>query len=279
MNYSANVYKVFIASPSDVDEEREIIREVLARWNAINSEKYKIVLLPVGWETHSSPEMGKEPQKIINERLLENCDLLIGVFWTRFGTPTDDYDSGTQEEIEEHIKSKKPTMLYFSNKPVVMDSVDQDQYEKLQDFKESCKNRGLYEVYSTLDEFSKKLFDHLQLKVNQNEYFNTDDQEEKTLLSRQNNVTASQLSEESKELLKEAADAHSGYINIRGTAAGKIIVTNQESFGNKDAREQAKWKKALQDLERSGLVESANAKRNVFKITHSGYELADKLNK
>jgi hypothetical protein len=57
MSYKAEVYKVMIASPGDVNEERKIIREVLSEWNAVNSEMRKIVLLPVGWETHSAPEI------------------------------------------------------------------------------------------------------------------------------------------------------------------------------------------------------------------------------
>jgi hypothetical protein len=32
--------------------------------------------------------MGDEPQKIINKRILKDADLLVGIFWTRLGTPT-----------------------------------------------------------------------------------------------------------------------------------------------------------------------------------------------
>ncbi len=42
MPYQANVYKVMIASPSDVEEERKIAREVIHEWNAINSYGAKI---------------------------------------------------------------------------------------------------------------------------------------------------------------------------------------------------------------------------------------------
>ena len=117
MPFEAIVYKVMIASPSDVIRERKIIREILAEWNTINSESRGIVLLPVGWDTDVSPSMGEHPQKIINKQVLKDCDLLVGVFWTRIGTPTEEYFSGTVEEIEEHLKSGKPAMLYFSNTP------------------------------------------------------------------------------------------------------------------------------------------------------------------
>jgi len=128
MSFDAKVFKVMIASPSDIIKEREIIREVLSKWNAANSELRGIVLLPVGWETHSTPEMGDHPQKIINKQILKECDLLVGVFWTRIGTSTGDYPSGTVEEIEEHIKTGKPAMIYFSSAEIKPDKLDSDQY-------------------------------------------------------------------------------------------------------------------------------------------------------
>ncbi|MBF4232785.1 DUF4062 domain-containing protein, partial [Vibrio anguillarum] len=135
--------------PGDVSSERAIIRDVIYEWNAVHSESRNIVLLPVGWETHSSPEMGGQAQEIINNQVLDRCDLLVGVFWTRIGTPTTEYASGTVEEIEEHIKSAKPAMLYFSSQPVALDTVEPEQYAQLKAFKESCQNRSLYESYDS----------------------------------------------------------------------------------------------------------------------------------
>ena len=70
MPYQATVYRVFIASPSDVTDEREIVTKVIDDWNAINSVKNSIVLLPIRWETHSYPQTGLHPQKIINKQIL-----------------------------------------------------------------------------------------------------------------------------------------------------------------------------------------------------------------
>lgn len=68
MSYTATVYNVMIASPSDVSEERVICREVIHEWNVVHSEKDGIVLMPLGWDTHSSPAMGDRPQEIINKQ-------------------------------------------------------------------------------------------------------------------------------------------------------------------------------------------------------------------
>jgi len=66
MSYLANTFNVMIASPGDVASERAIVRDVVYEWNAVHSNVRKIVLLPVGWETHSSPDMGAPAQQIIN---------------------------------------------------------------------------------------------------------------------------------------------------------------------------------------------------------------------
>lgn len=71
MSYKARVFRVFIASPSDVLLEREITRNVLEQWNSINSEREKIVLVPIGWETNAAPEMGRPAQDYINMDILD----------------------------------------------------------------------------------------------------------------------------------------------------------------------------------------------------------------
>lgn len=145
-----------IASPGDVSQERRLIRDVIEEWNTIHAEDTRIVLMPVGWETHSSPAMGDRAQGIINKQLLEQADLLVAVFWTRLGSPTGITNSGTVEEIERHIAAGKPAMLYFSSVPVRPDSVDADQYLALRAFKDSCKAQGLIEEYGELTEFRGK---------------------------------------------------------------------------------------------------------------------------
>ena len=101
--YDAKVYNVMIASPGDVVDEPGIARAVVHEWNVINAESQARVLMPTGWDTHSSPEMGDRAQGIINKQVLKNADLLIAVFWTRIGSPTGKAESGTVEEIEPRL--------------------------------------------------------------------------------------------------------------------------------------------------------------------------------
>lgn len=164
MSYSAKVYKVFIASPSDVQEERDVIRNVLAKWNAINSERLHVVLLPVGWETHAAPEAERVAQDYINEELLDKCDMLIGVFWTRVGTRTKNFDGGSIEEVYRNIGSRKLTMLYFSKKSIPSNA-DLNQLKNVRKLKETIKDSSFYYEYNDITDFELRLYDHLQIKI------------------------------------------------------------------------------------------------------------------
>lgn len=165
MAYDARVFRVLVASPNDVDQERDIIARAIQEWNDLNSYEKSVVLLPLMWETHSSPELGDRPQAIINRQLVDSCDMLVGVFWTRIGTPTGEAESGTIEEIERVGKAGKFVMLYFSKIKVELDSVDLDQYKKLKEFKYKTYPRGLVESYSSLLEFRDKFSKQLAMKL------------------------------------------------------------------------------------------------------------------
>jgi len=163
MPYSATVFSVLIASPSDVPKERQAIAESLHEWNALHAESTGKVLLPVMWESHSAPSMSDRPQGIINELIVKSCDMLIGAFWTRLGSPTGVEDSGTVEEIKWFLKQQKPVMLYYSDAPVQPSKIDKNQLDKLEDFKRSIRKQGIQEDYSSVDELKTKLFRQLTI--------------------------------------------------------------------------------------------------------------------
>ncbi|MBT2921455.1 DUF4062 domain-containing protein [Vibrio anguillarum] len=277
MSYEAKVFNVMIASPGDVSSERAIIRDVIYEWNAVHSESRNIVLLPVGWETHSSPEMGGQAQEIINNQVLDRCDLLVGVFWTRIGTPTTEYASGTVEEIEEHIKSAKPAMLYFSSQPVALDTVEPEQYAQLKAFKESCQNRSLYESYDSRSSFKDKFYRQLQLKLNQHPLFQT------TSISTPVDVVQSktplpQLSDESQILLKEANQDRNGTVMHLRHLGGTNVQTNSKNFiESNERREVARWEAAIDELVSKGLLVERGYKGEIFEITNLGYQVADMI--
>ena len=165
MAYDSRVYRVLIASPSDVEEEREIAVRVIQEWNDLYSYSRKVVLLPLRWETHTAPEYGTRPQEVINRAIVDQCDLLVGIFWTRIGSPTGASESGTLEEIERVGKAEKPVMLYFSKVEIDPDKIDFAQTERLRHFKSTTYPKGLIESYKKLIEFRDKFARQLELKL------------------------------------------------------------------------------------------------------------------
>lgn len=165
MPFDGKIFRILVASPGDVGEERNVIPEIINEWNAMNAFNTKVLLMPVKWETHSAPLLGDRPQAIINEQLVKDCDLLVGVFWTRIGTNTGIAISGTAEEIEQFVSLNKPVMLYFSQSPIDPDKIDLEQFTILRGFKEKMRLKGLTETYSNIPDFRQKFSRQLSINI------------------------------------------------------------------------------------------------------------------
>jgi len=71
MGFAANVLRVMSASPGDVADERRIVTEEIYRWNDAHSATRKLILQPVKWETHSTPQPeGTGPFFLISSSLV-----------------------------------------------------------------------------------------------------------------------------------------------------------------------------------------------------------------
>ena len=262
-----------IASPGDVQAERDAVRDALHEWNSVNGARRKMMLLPMGWETDLAPEMGDAPQSIIDKRILADADMLVGIFWTRLGTPTASYASGAVEEIELHLAAGKPAMLYFSSAPAALDSVDPDQYRALKTFKDSCKTRGVFQVYADVSDFRRQFTRQLQIAMNEEP-----DAARASTESPPPPTSNGALSSEASQLLKAASADASGAIYRMLYGAGAEIQAGDRVFNaDSSARTMALWEGAIEELERAGLVEAAGEAREVFPVTKKGFAVADAL--
>jgi HEAT repeat protein len=89
-------FVVFLASPGDLAEERQLAKEAIESVNRIGRyQGWHVELLM--WEDRR-PGAGR-PQEIIN-RHVDECDLFVGLLWERWGQPTGKYTSGFEEEFE-----------------------------------------------------------------------------------------------------------------------------------------------------------------------------------
>lgn len=170
MSFKANVLKVMIASPEEVAEERKIVTGAIYRWNDTNASVRQLVLLPIKWETHSTLQLGVPAHTVINRQLLDDADIVIGIFGPRIGTPTEEYIGGTVEEIKKHVAAGKTAKVYFSEVPVAQKNVDQNQYALVQKFREELNGSGLYATYQSMQQFRDDFEHHLALEMNHPRY-------------------------------------------------------------------------------------------------------------
>ena len=173
---SVKEYHVFVASPGDMGVERRSIREFFNEYNRNTAGHKGLRFTVIDWEYYSNAGVGR-PQQLISEQTLEefkdSLALVVGVMGQRFGTPTGEYESGTEEEFEWAIKRNKkkgfPEIKFFFlkddafNAPANVEQIEKalEQFKKVHSFKERLRmeegDSNLYYKEFTKDNFEKVL--------------------------------------------------------------------------------------------------------------------------
>ena len=272
MAYQAVVYSVMVASPGDIAEERDALQGTIAKWNSVHSRKSKIVLIPIRWEEDATPETGAHPQDIINKQLLKRADLLVGIFGTRLGTPTNDYDSGSVEEINRHMGSGKPAMLYFSKGQVEIDSIDTTQLNKLRQFKMQLSRQALLGEFTDTANLRHRFYQDLEKILETHEYFQT-----AAVADSESTPTgaAAPLSDDARRLL--IASQAEGNVQCVRTTGWVSIQAGGKNFGERNPQSIAKWLAAVRELESSGFLEDEVGSEELYSVTSQGFQLIEEL--
>ena len=63
--------------------ERDALTGMVQSWNAQIGRALNVRVDLVRWELHGTPDLSQPAQAVLNEQLLEHCELGIAVFWTR----------------------------------------------------------------------------------------------------------------------------------------------------------------------------------------------------
>jgi hypothetical protein len=115
------------------------------------------MLEPVHWKSDVYPNFNPEGgQPEIDAQILDNSDILIGIFRHRLGTPTKDAPSGTAHEILKHVAKGGTVMAYFSKEPVPQNA-DFAEYQRLQEFKKECQKQGVMGEFQDMASFGQTL--------------------------------------------------------------------------------------------------------------------------
>lgn len=161
--------RVFVASPGDVQQERQELHRVVEEINRTSGGSKGFVLEVVKWETHARPAAGRA-QGVINQQI-GSYDIFIGIMWKRFGTPTGEAGSGTEEEFQSAYQAWKETeapriMFYFNEAPFYTSSPEEaEQLLKVQRFKQNLAGQALIWSYNGADQFADEVRPHLVKEV------------------------------------------------------------------------------------------------------------------
>ena len=241
-----------IGSPSDITDEIGVACEVLNHWNTLHSEQNKMVLLPLHWSFSSYPSMERKPQKSIDKQLVEKSDLMVCIFGTRLGSPTDTEISGTVEEIKEHRKAGKDVMVFFKMSVDDISSVNPQQLQKIKEFKESTKNDVLGMEFSEAKDYEKKFADALQLYINDN--WNNNCIEESDIEVRK----IIQFSDDENEALKNWTNSRNANCYTSGVIGGVYYVFGDNRFFAKYGKEEVAFDDFIERLNNADFIDLEN---------------------
>jgi hypothetical protein len=166
--------RVFVASPNDVADERARLALVINGLNKGLADHVGVILEMRDW-SDVVPKMGRGQQVILDQIPVETWEVMIGIFWHRYGMPSGGKnlsESGTHEEFnaayESWNKNGKPQIMFYRCIRPITDTsyLDVESQEKInaffKEFETGGKNQGLYRTYNTPEEFERLVRDHLE---------------------------------------------------------------------------------------------------------------------
>jgi hypothetical protein len=177
----------------------------------------------------------------------------------RIGTATGVAESGTIEEIENHLKSGRPTMIYFSSKDVPR-NIDTGQLEAIRRAEKNYQDRGLIDTFENAEGFRQKFTRHLAARMV--EYLKSQPSttgSEPNLAPSEASVLARldlSVASEAVRLLQEASKSDDREIRYTSGSGVHQISANGKDFVAADGPQmEEKWVAALRNLQKAQFVE------------------------
>jgi hypothetical protein len=155
------IIRITLCAPGDVSKEIGIVEQEIADWNRLNWDATNCGIKSRHWKTDAVPDMSDRPQGVINEKLIDDADAIVAIFWSRFGTPTGVANSGTEEEVRRAMKAKTRVFLYFSDLEPFPSNASDSQIKKVRVFREEMMGKGLAWSFRSRIDLKEKFRKHL----------------------------------------------------------------------------------------------------------------------
>lgn len=271
------IYRIMIGCPSDITEEIQIAKRVILKWSCTNAEAHKIVLLPLHWSDNSYPGCGQHPQKMLDRQLVDKSDMLVCIFGSKIGTATDTSDSGSIEEIEEHIKAGKHVMIFFKRQGDILNS-DPEQLKKVQEFRSRIQTQAMWCEFQDAGEFNQLFSEKLTLFLNDNWLVS---QKQTITRSEEINVTERYSEDELCIFSRWANNPTDDWFMAHYTRYGlEVRFGYHNGYTFQRGKEQAEYEDFMDRLCGDGLVKFEKYDQHnikVYSITKKGYDFAQTL--
>jgi hypothetical protein len=163
------VVRVVAVSPGDVQAERQKLQAVVDELNREIAPSRGCRLDLWRWETDASPGLHLlGPQGKIDELMqIEAADIVVGIFWKRFGTPTHESGSGTEHELRNAWAAWKDhgrpdVMVYFCTRAYAPQAPDEvAQWQRVLEFQRELPEAQLGWRYRSVGDFEALVRKHL----------------------------------------------------------------------------------------------------------------------
>ncbi|RIJ32144.1 hypothetical protein [Henriciella algicola] len=145
--------KVLISYTGDQTASAQIVKQTIGEINdtlsAIGEE-----ITYLDWKENVASGQADEAQAVVNAQAA-GCDTIIAIIGCRLGTPTQNFDSGTVEEIEKFLNSAQKQKVsfnihvFFNTHTNEALQIKPEELKKVQDFQAYLSEKGvLYQQFS-----------------------------------------------------------------------------------------------------------------------------------
>lgn len=199
------VIKVFLASPMDLTEEREIFMKNLEKINETLGQQLHLQYQVVSWERDVIPDIGDDAQDVVNAQIEMDYDVFVAIFRNRIGTPTKRAISGTVEEYQRALayRCSNPRLrfeLYFFK--------NREDSPEIGALKERVKQDGvLFMEPDSKDSFELMVYRHFAKLMMDNFKKKVNEKDPRSLRRHDVAVAAALVTPDKRLLLVQRSDA------------------------------------------------------------------------
>jgi hypothetical protein len=156
---------VFIGGPTDVDDEVRAALSIIGSLDKVLCPAINLHLRATRG-SEDAPSGPGRPQARINP-LVNECHLFVGIFATKIGTPTGDYESGSREELQialdryAVVAGEPEIKVFFRDVPDVEPQGTNAQLAAVLALRAELAPNFLYVKYADINDFRRRFLEQL----------------------------------------------------------------------------------------------------------------------